>query len=110
MVRQGFNPTGRQIQIDARESYNAGLVSSGKDLAQNKASACRLASLDVSADVSDAILDAVKHADIDIQDVLLAAFVHGLRKWKGVSEVEVCIETHGRDFANEAIKTSRTVG
>lgn len=43
-------------------------------------------------------------------DLLLASLVLALHRWRSAQGVEICFESHGRDFRDESVDVSRTVG
>lgn len=48
------------------------------------------------------------HADVN--ELLLTAFVMGLKLWKGIDTIKIDLESHGRDGIDSDCDTSRTVG
>jgi len=48
------------------------------------------------------------HADVN--ELLITAFLMGLKLWKGIDVVKLDLESHGRDGINGQLDTSRTVG
>lgn len=91
---------------------NSGLVS---NFAQHKDSNTVLSakSVDLTADkdLTTFLLTKANEAyDNEPVDLLLAALVLALHRWRSAQGVEICFESHGRDFRDESVDVSRTVG
>ena len=65
----------------------------------------------LSAQLTDRLLKKTsKTYRTEINDLLLAALYQSVRGWCGLSELQVDLEGHGREFISEQLDISRTVG
>ncbi|KAG9230477.1 hypothetical protein BJ875DRAFT_546147 [Amylocarpus encephaloides] len=54
--------------------------------------------------------DANRYTRTEPVDILLTSLILAFKKWKGIQEIEICLESHGRDLKDETLDLSRTVG
>lgn len=63
-----------------------------------------------AADTARLLTEAGKAYHTQVMDVLLAALIDALRRWRGISTLRAALEGHGREEVGAALDLSRTVG
>ncbi|TAQ85239.1 hypothetical protein B7494_g6435 [Chlorociboria aeruginascens] len=56
------------------------------------------------------LTDANRKIGIEPVDILLASLLWAFQRWKAIRQIELCLESHGRDLKDEFLDVSRTVG
>ncbi|MFJ7919615.1 condensation domain-containing protein, partial [Lysinibacillus fusiformis] len=70
----------------------------------------QICSFTLSEDETTTLIKTIPNmAKMDINTILLTAFIHALHDWKGLSTIQVTLESHGRTHDFEGIDISRTV-
>lgn len=65
----------------------------------------------LSSDITNKLLYKINYAyNTEINDILLTALGISMKKWKAVSRFLVLLEGHGREYINDNVDVSRTIG
>ncbi|KAJ5190381.1 uncharacterized protein N7498_009366 [Penicillium cinerascens] len=76
-------------------------------LQKNTGSSVHFASLKSPAEIVEL---ASRVHDVDVVDIVLAALLLAIRRWKSASHIELNFESHGRELNHETLDVTRTVG
>lgn len=91
---------------------NSGLVSNFAQCRErNTVLSAKMVDLDADKDLTTFLLTKANEAyDTESVDLLLASLILALHRWRLTQGVEIWFESHGRDFSDDSVDVSRTVG
>ena len=77
----------------------------------NTAATARVVAFKATEELTNSLLtDANRKTGTEPVDLLLVSLLLAFKRWKGIQEIEICFESHGRDLRDESLDVSRTVG
>ncbi|KAL2700826.1 hypothetical protein AAEP93_007645 [Penicillium crustosum] len=97
----------RLLDCPASEAGNDFFDIDAVALQKNTGSSVHFASLKSPAEIVEL---ATKVHDVEVVDIILAALLLAIRRWKSATRVELNFESHGRELNHETLDVTRTVG
>ncbi|KPM37546.1 Linear gramicidin synthase subunit B [Neonectria ditissima] len=91
---------------------NLALAPNFPDMAHlNTVAMAKVANFEAPEELPSSLLnDASRTVGVEPVDLLLASLLLAFQRWKDIPDIEICVESHGRDLKNESLDVSRTIG